>query len=371
MQRKRNASLDLIRSAAIFMVISVHFLLNTGFYDTIIMGKKIYLMCVARTIFMTCVPLFLLLTGYLMNQKELSVQYYKGIRKTIAIYFLASLVCMIYRVYVLGENITFKLGILNILDFTGAPYAWYIEMYIGLFLLIPFLNLVYHNLETKRKKQLLILTFLCLTMLPSLCNIYDFCTKGWWRDPGSSIQYNGIVPEWWVQLYPISYYYIGAYLKEYEIGISKKKNAVCIVIFAFMFGTFSFYRSFHRQYESGIYNDWGGYQVVIMSVLIFLLLLHINLDGWKEIKKGIITKISELSLGMYLTSWIFDRFFYVKLAARVTNVPDRLWFYPLMVALVFLCSFLCSWILNALYNFGERGRCLVQGKFQLLKKKQV
>ena len=30
------------------------------------------IMCIARTFFITCVPLFLMLTGYLMNKKEWS-----------------------------------------------------------------------------------------------------------------------------------------------------------------------------------------------------------------------------------------------------------------------------------------------------------
>ena len=36
-------------------------------------------------------------------------------------------------------------SIIYIFNFTACPNAWYLEMYIGLFLLIPFLNIIYNN----------------------------------------------------------------------------------------------------------------------------------------------------------------------------------------------------------------------------------
>ena len=105
---------------------------------------------------MISVPLFLLLTGYLMRKKELSKKYYSGIKKTLSIYILASLACLIYKVLFLNMNYSLFGIIKDILGFSLAKYSWYIEMYIGLFLLIPFLNLIYNNLKTKKEKQTLI-----------------------------------------------------------------------------------------------------------------------------------------------------------------------------------------------------------------------
>ena len=63
----------------------------------------------------------------------------------------------------------------ELLAFTGAPHAWYVEMYIGLFLLILFLNVLYHGLTSRRQKQVLILTLLAVTALPALTNLYHSC----------------------------------------------------------------------------------------------------------------------------------------------------------------------------------------------------
>lgn len=106
-REKRNINLDLIRSVAVLNVIGVHFFLNSGFYGEQILGKKMLILCIGRSMFMTWVPLFLLLSGYLMTNKTLSVQYYKGIWKTLIIYLLASVACIIYRNIVYFDPIGF------------------------------------------------------------------------------------------------------------------------------------------------------------------------------------------------------------------------------------------------------------------------
>ena len=128
-------------------------------------------MMAMRTAFMVCVPLFLITTGFLMSEKKLSLRYYKGIPHTLFIYLAASFCCMAV-VHFKETPYTWHTAIQDLIDFTGAPYAWYVEMYIGLFLLIPFLNLIYRNLEGKRQKQILILTLFVLTSLTSLCLLY-------------------------------------------------------------------------------------------------------------------------------------------------------------------------------------------------------
>ena len=64
--------------------------------------------------------------------------------------------------------------IFGTLDFTGANYSWYIEMYIGLFLIAPFLNLAYNKLNSQKQKRILVITFVAISILPTLFNIFNF-----------------------------------------------------------------------------------------------------------------------------------------------------------------------------------------------------
>lgn len=56
--KERNINLDLIRCVAAIFVISVHFCLNSGFYELTCSGMRMLIMCILRTAFITCVPLF-------------------------------------------------------------------------------------------------------------------------------------------------------------------------------------------------------------------------------------------------------------------------------------------------------------------------
>jgi len=189
-KKQRNINIDLIKCIAVLSVICIHFFLNNSFYRVII-NNDMYVSVFFRTAFMVCVPLFMLTTGYLMINKELSSKYYKGIVKTVSIYILASICCLIYRYAILNEAVTFKSALLGILDFSGAPYAWYVEMYIGLFILIPFLNLAYNNLKNDKQRCVLLITMIFLTTLPSLFNLkYE------------------ILPHFWTKMYPLTYYFI-------------------------------------------------------------------------------------------------------------------------------------------------------------------
>lgn len=83
MLAERNTNLDVIRCIAVFEVLSIHFFLNNGFYSTIVNSFEMYKQIFFRTFFMSCVPLFMILTGYLMSNKTLSLKYYFKISKII------------------------------------------------------------------------------------------------------------------------------------------------------------------------------------------------------------------------------------------------------------------------------------------------
>mgnify|MGYP000183442649 CR=1 FL=1 len=66
---KRDSRLDLIRIFSLFCVAGIHFFLNSGFYSQMVSGKRMFIMCIFRSFFIICVPMFITLTGYLMNKK--------------------------------------------------------------------------------------------------------------------------------------------------------------------------------------------------------------------------------------------------------------------------------------------------------------
>lgn len=359
LHKKRNINIDLIRCCAIFTVISVHFFRNSGFYAEPLIGWRMLLMTFMRTTFMICVPLFLLITGYLMNSKELNVKYYHGIIHTLQIYIVSTILCILFERYYLHNNLSIKYAVFSI--FGGdIAYSWYVEMYIGLFLLIPFLNILYHGLETQKRKQFLIITLLFCTACPSLLNIFDLFNSDFWIRPSVSSTYVTLIPDWWTMLYPITYYYIGAYIKEYDIKLSTRKTIFLLLGSLTIFSVFNIYRSYPDTFVSGAYNEWGGFENVTTSTLAFLLLLHLNLKNMPSPFSKIILKISSLSFGAYLLSYISDGIIYPYLISSVPDMSHRLKWYIVVVPLSFTCALILSEVVTLICKLLNIARNLIK-----------
>lgn len=386
---RRNSSMDILRIVAAFTVLSVHFFLHNGFYSepvsgygpikgigqffatgdgSALHGPLMFLAVAMRTLFGVCVPLFMILTGYLMSKKELKKGYYKGIRKTVIIFVLATIACMIFKsvhgtpealqAWNRGDFATmfdaiaqtrqynFINFIFGTLDFTGANYSWYIEMYIGLFLLAPFLNLAYNKLETKKHKQILVVTMIAISVLPTLFNIFNFSSAEWWVTPTTSDEFQKLIPAYWLSIYPLTYYFVGAYLREYGVRLKTGTTAALLVGSLLGFTVFNWFRSYGGGFKTGSYGYWYGFSPFVLAVLLFILISRIKSENWKPGVKLALWKVSDLALGIYLCSYIFDEQIYETLRNAVPVMVDRIPYYLITVPLCFVLSALLSALLN-------------------------
>ena len=349
----RNPAMDIIRCFALFCGVSVHFFLNSGFYDLTVQGPRMFVMVVVRSAFMVSAPLFIMLSGYLMCNKMPSRNYYCKIVKTLSIYVLASLCCQAFKGIYQGEAISVLGTVTDILAFTAAPYSWYVEMYLGLFLLIPYLNILYKNIPSKKQKQILLFILLFLTSLPDITNIYNLFDVHWWRMPSSSSSYANILPDWWINLYPITYYYLGSYFREYPLRIRKTANILAILLVCFVNGTFNYYRSYNATFIWGKWQDWGSLLNVLQTVLVFNLFAQLNDSHVGNRARSILSKASDWCFGAYLVSWIFDQYFYNQLRLLQPVIKLRFNYFILIVPLVFVFSLCLSAVLNLFYTFAS------------------
>lgn len=352
MAAKRNINLDLTRCAAVFSVVAVHFFLNSGFYDTPMVGARMFLSTIFRTMFMVCVPLFLLLTGYLMSGKKVELgerslkTFYGKISSVIIPYTIITLLILLWRFFYKGDELTFSSCLFSYLDF--AHYSWYVEMYIGLYLFIPFLNIVWHNVESVRAQRALVLVLLVTTTLPTVMNIWNFTADGWWINPNSSAVYNDILPEWWVVVYPVTYYFIGAYIRR-NVDFTKTKAYVYLLAFIVcvaVFGFFNYWRSAGGVFVKGSWCGWNGFQNVTTSVLLFMFINSLKLDKLPKLFSKTAELVSKLSFGTYMSSYIIDKTIYPILCERIERYHHRIIWAPVMVLISFVAA---SFISGAVY----------------------
>lgn len=345
--QNRNPAMDILRIVAVLCVISIHFFYHTGYYSTTADNVPMYFATVLRTLFSVCVPLFMILSGFLLCNKTLKKGYYSGIRKTIIVYILVAIACIIYKSCNGSYTLTPLTFFMGIFDFTGANYSWYIEMYIGLFLIVPFLNIIYKNLDSRKQKNILLITLIAITILPSLFNAFKFDSYEWWANPAADTDTQKLMPSWWVGIYPITYYFTGCYIREYGTKIKNVFLIIALVIAIFGFGTFNFYRCYGSTFTTANYVYWYGIEPYVMSVLIFLIISKLKLENINVKAKFVLWKISDLVLGTYLVSFIFDAIYYYEfLNKNTTDFYARFPFMPLMILCVFVSALISSGIIN-------------------------
>lgn len=356
--KTRDPALDIIRCIALLSVICVHFFLNTSFYDDTVAGIPMLIMTVMRSSFMICVPLFLMLTGYLAQSKEPNKKYYHKITRILYVYLITSLICGLFGIFFLGIY-TVPSAILGVLSFETAHYAWYIEMYLGFFLLIPFLNTMYDALQTQKKKQVLIVTLLLLTALPSVLNIYNLYAifdLNWWAMPSRSPNCVKIVPDWWGNLYPVTYFFLGKYLREYSIKYKPSQLAVWSILVFLFAGIFNYYRSYGNIFIWGPWQVYSSLLVTAQSVLVFSLFLKLDCSRLPAAIQNVFAKISDISLGAYLISWIFDSIVYTRLNDAIPSLQQKLIWFPVTVTLVLAGSLMCAYLIDLSYSLIAKKR---------------
>lgn len=352
---QRMTNMDMLRLFALLCVTGIHFFQGIEYYDAPVEGVSMYVMTVIRTFCMICVPLFLLLTGYLMGSKRLTAGYYLGIIKVLGIYLLASLLCGVCRIALLKDGLTVPEMLMGIFSFDTAPYSWYIELYIGLFLLIPLLNAGYDALPSRKAKLTLIGILLFLTALPGVVNIY--CDEGlaWWLDPKTSDDYLLILPEYWLQFYPVTFFVIGRYVKEYPVKTPLWLHLVLTVAVALANGMFNIYRSMGTNLIWGAWQTYGALPTTVQAVLVFTLFTQLKTGKIPATVQKQLAKLSDWVLGAYLVSSVFDELLYPAVNRFEPVMHRRLSWLPMMPVAVAALSLAFSALLYLVYgiSFGR------------------
>lgn len=324
--------LDIVRAFAIFSVIGGHFFLHTNFRDAPMAGTSMVLQSLAGSVFACGVPLFIMLTGFLNINKTSCRTYYSKIWRVLIAYILFSGATLVFRHCYFGDPLSPVLAVKKILDFSAYMYGWYIEMWIGLFLLVPFLNILYKGIETRRQKKVLILTLVFLTFAPSFTNRYG----------------QHLLPDFWMKCYPLAYYFIGAYVREYAPQIKKVYALSAVLVVGLIPSLFTMVVSpGHTQIS--ILGDCFGLFGAISAVSIFLMLYDLNTSSPAAGKA--VGWVSLLSLDMYLCCYIFDSVVYPWFKDRyfVDQSSFGIYFF-IIVPVIFFGSFILSLVKYMIFS---------------------
>ena len=141
MEKKREAGIDLLRCLAAFLVVGFHGNLYVGYQGEIQEGLAMWVANSFYWLTVGCNGIFLMLSGYLHSEKTWDRRYYKGLFGVVLGYALASVLSIPVRHFLLGQGRSLGQWIKALLGFSGVYYGWFVEMYLGLMLVVPILNL--------------------------------------------------------------------------------------------------------------------------------------------------------------------------------------------------------------------------------------
>jgi len=318
-QRKRSAGLDIVRTIACLTVIASHYFLYTDFNVSEFSGISMFFQGMLTSIVIGS-DLYMILTGFLCSNKTFGKQFYKSGIKVILSYIFFSLLTIIVNVYLFHTGMTWKSGLLGIFSFSTIPYAWYIEMWIGLFLLAPFINIWYKALPSKKMKIYLICLLFALSIFPDFFNRYGFY----------------IIPKYWENIYPLAFYLTGSFIREYRPEIPRKillTFAFCILLISPCVTLITGHPTFLH-----IIGDRNGAFIASLAIAIFLCFYKYDIDN--NCLKSIFKMISLRSLDIFLCSAIFDYYIYPLFREKYfVNQSQFGLFYFIIIPLIFILCY--------------------------------
>ncbi len=344
-QKPRFVGIDVIKILATFLVVCVHIFLYTGFYSTPITQNFGATEILIRWIAYNCVPLFMITTGYLMKNKTLSKGYYKGLIRIIVIYLIVSVICVQFNIWHFKKQYTLWTFLRGMFMYNNANYAWYIEYYLAMFVLIPFINAAFNALPNQKQRLAMVASVVLITIVaPSLYIGFDYTTQ------------IKLLPSYFQRVYPFGYYLIGCYIREYppKRNLQNKLLAAALFLMALAWvSTTTYNQSLQNAANNYVmfswhYNDYGTWPIMCMSSGIFLLLFDISCKA-KPVCK-VLQVLGNATLATFLVSYVFDSICHGKNSAAYPAVTDRLQHAPLLALKIFGYSLCIGLAIHGLYD---------------------
>lgn len=351
-EKKRLANIELLRALAMVMVITMHFMRESG---SLLTGVSIesaplrqFLGTFLEAFCIVAVNAYVFISGYFGS--EGGFQASKLIAFLCRIWFYAILIPAVLTCFSV-PTLAKEQGIYGIVQYLlpiESDTYWFATSYFLLLLLMPFLNTAVRNLEKKQLQMALagLLLFFCL--IKSICPIalsldrygYDLC--------------------WFVCVYLIA-----AYQKKYGSGIWGKRPwtiyvSSCFAIFLMTTALWYGLRYFSgAAYYFTVPFHYNFVLCITGAVGLFYGFLKINIREGKV--AGLIRKAGKYSFGIYLFHEHPDiRYRWYPFLKSILNPSGKegiLWFFGELIfsiLVLFFIGIFIEWMRDLLFAFVKK-----------------
>lgn len=340
---KRDSNIELFRIILMFMIISHHYVVNSGitaFFNFSIITKHMIFYQFVGAFGKIGINCFLIITGYFMCDKKANMKKFWSLLFTILFYRIFFNFIFIICGY-LPFDIKFFVSEIPIIMFLKTGNDSFTALYLMMFLLIPYLNMIVNSCSKKEFQKLLFILLFVFTFISTFIND-NWEGLGWY----------------------CTAYFIGSYIKkcDYHIFNSLKFSIISVSVsffFVFLSVILIDYGIINKDYNYYFYVV--GCQkllAIYVALSIFLLFKNIKIHYNKSINK-----IASATFGVFLihaNSDTMRRFLWQDLL-HVTDyyyssflVSFCHWLFSIIVIYIY-CVIIELARIKLFYNFFKKG----------------
>lgn len=282
--KKRDTNFELLRIVAMIMIVILHFNNFGKMLSNVELGsKKYYIVYFLEYACIIAVNLYVMITGFYMIKSKPKIKKLIGLELEVIFYSVG-----VYLILILLNKANFNIKILinSIFPVITKQY-WFITAYVGLYLLIPFINKLVENLDKKDFKIMLILLTILMSILKTLYSYNTVFEAN-----------NGYGLAWFIYLYLLAGYirlYYDRKIKKLYLFL----GYIAIIIIQIILTTIS--KKCNNAIAINYLNislSYNSFFILIESVLFFLLFKGINIKN--NLLNKLILCVSPLTLSVYL-----------------------------------------------------------------------
>jgi hypothetical protein len=291
--KKRNSNYELLRITSMFMIVIYHIIVHSSILANTA-GMIHYILTFIEAILIVHVNSFVLVTGYYQCKSNFKFKKLVALNNQVWFYRVAICVALIlFNVITLS-----RVDIIRNFMPIDLGFYWFIDIYMLLYCISPFLNILINKMDQKTFRKLLVACFIIICLIPSVTRQQAVSNNS-----GYSLANF------------IFLYFIGAYFRIYKIEIweflkinsLKLKQLIYFGLFTLMLTiNFAFYilgcnllglGSIARELGTVLVNATYSYDnpLVIIGALMYFLWF-----GCLTIDSKFINKIGSLVFGVYL-----------------------------------------------------------------------
>lgn len=331
---ERKSNIELLRIISMCGVIILHFNNSSIGGGLDIMEKNQlngWLSYILESMFICSVNVFILISAYFLSNT-----YKRKISKVICL--LSDVIVLSVIVYFAKVIIMHQRFSISSLIAVTIPANWFVILYITLYLISPYINLVINNLSNEQLKRMLALFVILFSIMPTLADILCEISGREWMGISTIGAYGS---GWGYTIINfILVYTIGAYLRKNE-DIKIKHLIFKIVICVCTLSIWAYINNLTGFYTERSAWEYCNPIILLEATYVFLLFKRLEIPNIR-----LVNRIAQSAFMVYLLHGQFVKRFYIKKLVE-SNILIMFFGYIVMCALIYL---ICC-IIDTIYKY--------------------